>query len=85
MLFPHSAWRYFSDLINQFDFAVRSLPEFVDYQLRVVSTKVMETDSDQKTDRALQVALAISGAKTNFVIRSWLLIVDYFKSSTSTA
>ena len=49
-------------LTNHLDLALRSLPELVNDQVRVVSTEVVEEDRDSETDRALQVALAVSGA-----------------------
>ena len=64
MFFPHFIWKIlFNVLTNHLDFAVRSLSVFVDNQVRVISTKVVEDDRNLETDRALQVALAVGGAK----------------------
>ena len=49
-------------LTDHFDVAVRSPPELVDDQVRIVGTKVVEKHWDFETDRALQVALAVGGA-----------------------
>ena len=45
--------------------AVWSLSEFVNNQMCVVATEVVEQDRDLETDQALQVAHAVSGAKEN--------------------
>ena len=50
-------------LTNHLDLAVRSLSKFVDYQVRVISTEVVEKDRDSETYLTLQVALAESGAE----------------------
>ena len=49
-------------LSNHLDFAVWFLAELVDDLVPVVSTEVVEEEWDAATDRALQVALAVSGA-----------------------
>ena len=49
-----------SDHLN---FAVRSLAELVDDQVRVVSTEVVKEDRDPENDRALKFALAVRGAE----------------------
>ena len=48
--------------MDHFDLAVKSLAEHVDDQVRVVSTEVVKEDRDPDTDRALQVAPAVSSA-----------------------
>ena len=53
MLGLHSTWKYFSVLTDNFDFAVRSLSELVNDQVRIVATKVVEEHWDFEADRAL--------------------------------
>ena len=52
----------FHVLTDHFDFAVRSLSELVDDQVRIVTTEVVEEHRDFEADRALQVALAVGNA-----------------------
>ena len=49
-------------LTDDLDIAVWSLSDLVNDQVRIVFTEVMEEDRDPETYRALQVALAVSGA-----------------------
>ena len=49
-------------MIDHLDFTIRSLSELVNYQVSVVSTKVVEEVRDPNTDWALQVALPVSSA-----------------------
>ena len=52
----------FHVLSDNFDFALRSLSELVDNQMRVVATEVVKKHWDLEAYRALQVTLAVSGA-----------------------
>ena len=56
----------FHVLTYDFDLALRSFFELVEGQVRVVTTEVVKEHRDSKTDRALQVALTVSGAEKEF-------------------
>ena len=62
MFHPHHQKILLSVLTYYYDFAVSYFSEFVNDQVRVESMKVVKEDWKSKTDRALQVAQAVSGA-----------------------
>ena len=62
VLFPLHLEILLHILTDHFDLAVRSLAELVDDQVSVVSTEVVTEYRDPETERALQVALAVSSA-----------------------
>ena len=62
-------------LTDHFDLAVSSLSEFVYDHVRVVSTEVVKKDWNSETDRAPQVALAVSSADEKY--RDVVVVTDH--------
>ena len=76
MLFPRITWRevLLHVLTDHLDLAVWSHCKFVLTQLRIVATEVLKENRDWETSWALQVTLAVSGAKEEF--RDLVVVTD---------